>query len=69
MQAICFEEERRRQLCADYTATTLGMIGKLLGGETWTMPSYIEMAYPDKAAIDTRSAEEIKADILRRLTE
>ena len=50
------------------TATVLGMIGKLLGGESWTMKSYVEMAYPDQIQTDTRSAEEIKEDIIKRLT-
>ena len=60
--------ERRRQFWESYTATVLGMIGKMLGGDEWKLDSYVEMAYPDAAKKDTRSAEEIKNDILARLT-
>lgn len=60
---------RRNELWRTYTATVLGMIGKLLGGESWTMKSYVEMAYPDQLQTDTRSAEEIKEDIIKRFTD
>ena len=51
-----------------YTGTALGMIGRLLGGEDWKLESYVEMAYPETSTEDTRSPEQIKEDIIARLT-
>ena len=68
MLAISFDEEQREWLRKDYSATCMGMIGKLLGGENWALGNYIEMAYQDRSVIDTRTPDEIKADIVRRLT-
>ncbi len=65
---LAVKQYRKRTLWQSYTATVLGMIGKLLGGESWTIKSYVEMAYPDQIQTDTRSAEEIKQDIIKRLT-
>lgn len=53
-------------MARDYTATVLWGIGKLLGRDGWAMKSYIEMAYPEVE--DKRSAEQIKKDLLKRLT-
>lgn len=44
------------------------MIGKVLGGEDWKLESYVEMAYPETSTADTRSPEQIKEDIIARLT-
>lgn len=65
---IILQEEKRNQLSRDYTATVLGMIGRTLAGEAWSMRPYIEMAYPELDQVDTRTAEEIKNDLLRKLT-
>ena len=65
---LAVKQYRRRTFWQSYTATALGMIGKLLGGDIWTMKSYVEMAYPDQIQTDTRSAAEIKQDIIKRLT-
>lgn len=67
MLGIMVSQYRRQQLWQAYTATVLGMIGKLMGGETWNLQSYVEMAYPDRIQPDTRSAEQIKEDIVKRL--
>ena len=66
---LAVKQYRKRAFWQCYTATVLGMIGKLLGGESWTMKSYVEMAYPDQIQTDTRSAEEIKEDIIKRFTD
>lgn len=60
------DEEGREALARDYTATVLWGIGKILGRDGWAMKSYIEMAYPEVE--DKRSAEQIKKDLLKRLT-
>ena len=65
---IAFDEEKRNTLWRDYTATALGMIGKMLGQDSWTLPFYVEMAYPDIGLVDTRTSQEIIDDIKRKLT-
>lgn len=60
---------RRNELWRTYTATVLGMIGRMLGGENWTLASYVEMAYPEMMNTDTRSAEEVIEDLKKRFTE
>ena len=50
------------QLWRDYSATALGMIGRALTGDSWTLRSYVEMAYPEHGSIDNRSAQEIIED-------
>ena len=66
---MAIKQQRRTEFWQTYTATVLGMIGKTLAGENWTLQSYVEMAYPDHLQIDTRSAEQIKEDIIKRFTE
>lgn len=44
------------------------MIGRALAGEAWNLPFYVEMAYPDICDKDTRTPQEVKADILGKLT-
>lgn len=65
---ILLEEEKRVRLWQDYVATAMSMIGRTLAGESWTLPLYVEMAYPETKNADTRTAEEIKDDIIKRLT-
>lgn len=60
---------RRKELWRTYTATVLGMIGRMLGGENWTLASYVEMAYPEMMNTDTRSAAEVIEDLKKRFTE
>lgn len=65
---ILLAEEKRVRLWQDYMATAMGMIGRTLAGESWTLPLYVEMAYPEVKDTDTRTADEIKSDIIKRLT-
>ena len=67
MLDIMVSQYRRQQLWQAYTATVLGMIGKIMGGENWKLQSYVEMVYPGRIETDTRSAEQIKEDIVKRL--
>lgn len=67
MLDIMVSQYRRQQLWQAYTATVLGMIGKIIGGESWNLQSYVEMVYPGRIETDTRSAEQIKEDIVKRL--
>lgn len=60
---------RRKELWRTYTATVLGMIGRMLGGENWMLASYVEMAYPEMMNTDTRSAAEVIEDLKKRFTE
>lgn len=66
---IALQAKRRELLWQSYTGTVLWMIGKCLAGDNWSLPSFVEMAYPGAIKVDTRSADEIKADILQRLTD
>ena len=66
---LAVKQYRKRTIWQSYTATAIGMIGKLLGGESWKIKSYVEMAYPDQIQTDTRSAEEIQEYIIKRFTE
>ena len=59
---------KRQQYWQAHTATVLGMIGKMLGGESWKLQSYVEIAYPDSIQTDNRGAAQIKEDIIKRLT-
>jgi hypothetical protein len=59
-------DERRKQKWQDYTATSLWMIGKALAADNWKLESYMEFAYPQM--VDRRTPDQIKADIVRRLT-
>jgi len=43
------------------------MIGKMLGRDAWMLPPYMEFAYK-KQVSDERTPEQIKQDIVRRLT-
>lgn len=61
-------EERHRQRWQDYTASALWMIGRMFAGDSWGLPAYTELAYPNLVKKDKRTAEEIKGDLLRRLT-
>lgn len=62
------EDDSRQINYQDYTATSLGMIGKMLGQDKWTLPSFVEMMYPEKAKKDMRTGKEIVNDILERLS-
>ena len=62
------EDDNRNILYQDYSATCLGMIGRMMGGEDWTLQSFVEMAYPeDKKVNDKRTADEIIRDLIERL--
>lgn len=66
------ESEKKRQLTMDYIAQHLFYMTKAvyaIGGGDFKGKSYVELAYPGIASSDTRSAEEIKAYILKRLSE
>ena len=67
--AVTLKARKRETLWQSYTGTVLWMIGKVLARDSWTVPSYVELAYPGEIKVDTRSADQIKADILQRLTE
>lgn len=69
MLGLAIRQQRRQDLWQAYTATALSMIGKALAGESWTLQSYVEMAYQDKINLDTRSAAQIVEDIKKRFTE
>lgn len=62
---MLIEEEKKRIRWQDYTGTVLWMIGKLFGQDNWKIESYVELEYPELK--DKRTAEEIKADIVRKL--
>lgn len=68
MLRVMINQYRRQQLWQAYSATVLGMIGKILGGDNWKLQSYVEIAYPESVQADNRSAEQIKQDIVKRLT-
>lgn len=68
MLRLAIEQQRRQEFWQTYTATVLGMIGKTLAGESWTLQSYVEMAYPENINLDTRSAAQIVEDIKKRFT-
>ena len=52
----------------DYSASALWMLGRIVGGEIWSLQSYIEFAYPEKVT-DNRTTAQIKEYILGRLAE
>ena len=66
---LAIKQQRRQEFWQTYTATALGMIGKTLAGESWTLQSYVEMAYPDMINLDNRSAAQIVEDFKKRFTE
>lgn len=68
MLQLAIKQQCRQEFWQMYTATALGMIGKALAGENWTLQSYVEMAYPDKINLDNRSAAQIVEDIKKRFT-
>lgn len=67
--ALMLKRYSDQQFWQTYTATALWMIGKALAGDSWTVNSYVEIRYPQQAGQDTRSAEQIKQDIIKRLEE
>jgi hypothetical protein len=59
------EDDTREKVWRDYTATALYIIQKGLFQDHNQFPSYMDMVYPDK--VDKRSAEQIKADLIKAL--
>lgn len=62
---LLFKQEKEQVIWRDYTATVFWMIGKALVREEWQLPLFIDIIYPEQK--DTRTAEEIKQDIIKRL--
>lgn len=61
-------DDSRNILYQDYSATCLNMIGKMLARESWELPSFMEMAYPEKVKPnDFRTSGEIVRDLLEKL--
>lgn len=52
----------------DYSASALWMLGRIVGGEVWSLQPYVEFAYPEKVT-DNRTTAQIKEYILGRLAE
>lgn len=69
---MAFEAVSRRIIWEDYLAVGLSktavFVGLLSGNESG-LPSWVELMYPDVAKGDTRTAEQIKADLLEHLRE
>ena len=63
---VLLKKEKINTVWRDYTATTLWMIGKALVKDDWELPLYIDLIYPEKK--DARTPEQIKRDIVERLT-
>jgi len=66
------EEEVELQRYRDYTAVVETNIGRLLCsyfGAEWPLPNYIEFMYPGRIKEDHQTFEDIKAHILKRLSE
>ncbi len=54
----------------DYVAVNAGMILRVMGrfaGQQIEMPAWTELAYPEHEIVDTRSPDQIKADVLKGL--
>ena len=62
------DDDYRRINYEDYTATCLGMIGRILGQDKWNLPPFIEMVYPDLKKRDNRTGEEIIKGVIERLS-
>ena len=66
------EQEVELQRYRDYTAVVQTNMARLLSsyfGVDWTLPNYIEFMYPDRIVEDKQTFEDIKAHILKRLSE
>lgn len=61
------EERKREVFWQDYSATVLGMIGKVLAGDKWGLQSYVEIAYADQI-VDERTPQEIIDDLKERFS-
>lgn len=66
------ESELQAEKYRDYTAVIQASIARMLcgyfGGE-WQMPEYMEFMYPWRTKVKEQTFEEIKAHVLKRLTE
>ena len=65
--ALCLKADKEREGLQRYMADALWLLLKWIAGDKTEFPQYAEWAKPKPA--DTRTAEEIKNDILRRLLE
>lgn len=65
--ALCLKADKEREGLQRYMADALWLLLKWFAGDKTEFPQYAEWAKPKPA--DTRTAEEIKNDILRRLLE
>lgn len=65
--ALCLKADKEREGLQRYMADALWLLLKWFAGDKTEFPQYAEWAKPKRA--DTRTAEEIKNDILRRLLE
>lgn len=63
--ALCLKADHQREGLKHYTADALWLLLKWFAGDKTEFPQYAEWAKPKPA--DSRTAEDIKRDILRRL--
>lgn len=66
------EDKKRERMTVDYVAQHLFYVTKAqlrIAGFDYDGESYLELMYPKKIKKDERSAEQIKQDLLKRLSE
>lgn len=67
---VIVNDETRKRLAEDYAMQHLWLLtGAVyaMGGADLKTPSYVELAHPEIKVRDTRTAEQIKQDILRKV--
>lgn len=66
------DDKKRERMSVDYIAQHMYYLAKaqfIQAGLDYNGESYIEMMYPETIKRDERSAEQIKQDLLKRLSE
>lgn len=71
--SVMVREESDRRFTAEYTAEHIwiltGLVYKYLTDNKIPTKEFVELMYPEVGNKDERTAEEIKQDILKRLTQ